>query len=730
MKPIGNPCAGPWRTAHLCLLLLGALLAGSMTPITSRAADDKDKEKDKTAAAFEPAPGDYNNSVTLGLGSYFVGGDQAQFMRRNQSSSGVIGGIEDFHFEQQAGKKGLFQLDGHALLNNHDYEVKFNLSQDDLGYLRAGYREFRTWYDGSGGYSTRSNVWVELYPDALSLDRREAWIEGGLTVPDWPTFTFRYAHETREGKKDSTIWGDYNLTPTATTAVSRGLLPAFLGIDESRHLFEADLKHTFGRTDAGIGMRYDAADIENSRNILRRLNEPKVVRAVTQTEQVDADLLNARGSTETRFNNKVLLTTGYSFTRLDTDIGGSRIFGPVYGSPFSPTYANRQRNDEGYFDLGGGSRSDQYVVNVNLMLTPSDNVVIVPSLRLEHQEQYGIAVFTETVVTNAATPAVLEGLQNVRNRDFTDVSQGLDFRFTGFTNWVLYARGEWLEGQGNLRERETERDDDTLVDLARTTDSDRWVQKYSVGANWYPLRQANFAAQYYLKMRQNEYDHLVDTAFYRPPTTNNLYPAFIKEHGFDTHDINFRTTWRPLANVTLVSRYDFQVSTIETRGDINNMGVKLGAVESAEATTHIFSQSISWSPLARLYLQGNISYVMDRTTTPAADIKGAATRLTQNADNEYWNATVTTGVVMSDKTDLQAQYYYYRADDFSDNSSVSVPYGADAEQHGVTVTYLHRIRKNLHWRLQYGYFKGTDAMAGGHNNYDAHLVYSSMQYLF
>ena len=48
-------------------------------------------------------------------------------------------------------------------------------------------------------------------------------------------------------------------------------------------------------------------------------------------------------------------TMGGAYTRLDTDVAGSRIYGPSYGSPLNPIYANRQNNDEGFYDLSGGS---------------------------------------------------------------------------------------------------------------------------------------------------------------------------------------------------------------------------------------------------------------------------------------------------------------------------------------------------------------------------------------
>ena len=86
--------------------------------------------------------------------------------------------------------------------------MKTAISHPDKGFIRAGFEQFRTWYDGSGGFSPRSNAWVTLYREDLALDRGAAWIEGGLTLPDWPIITLKYSYLFREGKKDSTSWGD------------------------------------------------------------------------------------------------------------------------------------------------------------------------------------------------------------------------------------------------------------------------------------------------------------------------------------------------------------------------------------------------------------------------------------------------------------------------------------------------------------------------------------------
>ena len=108
-------------------------------------------------------------------------------------------------------RKGLFKVDGHAIFDNDDYEVIAELSKPNVGYIRAGYTEFRTWYDGNGGVLPAQCLLAPPIPE-MHIDRGDAWAEIGLRLPNWPEITVRYSHQFRDGQKDSTIWGDTTLT--------------------------------------------------------------------------------------------------------------------------------------------------------------------------------------------------------------------------------------------------------------------------------------------------------------------------------------------------------------------------------------------------------------------------------------------------------------------------------------------------------------------------------------
>ena len=85
---------------------------------------------------------------------------------------------------------------------------------------------------------------------------------------------------------------------------------------------------------------------------------------------------------------------------------------------------------------------------------------------------------------------------------------------------------------------------------------------------------------------------------------------------------------------------------------------------------------------------------------------------------------------MDDKTDLQVQYTYYNADDYINNARFSQPYGSGAVQQSVTASISRRISNNLRLTLKYGYFTYHDITSGGHNNYNANLIYGSLQIRF
>lgn len=180
----------------------------------------------------------------------------------------------------------------------------------------------------------------------------------------------------------------------------------------------------------------------------------------------------------------------------------------------------------------------QHVGNLNLFTKLNDKLVLVPSVRIESRDTDGQSIYgTPAAPFTAST----YGAEN--ERSLLDVSEALDLRYTGVTNCVFYARGSWLQGSGDLSETLSNLSTATEVG-ARDTDDERTSQKYTAGANWYPFRRLSFGGEYYHKIRDNDYDHPLDTTSNLPGSFSR-YSAFLRAQNFTTDDFNFRVTWRP-----------------------------------------------------------------------------------------------------------------------------------------------------------------------------------------
>ena len=96
---------------------------------------------------------EYKNWIEVGVGGTWTSGDRAQFEQQHWiPGDQPYGGISDMHYEHSVGEKATLTIDGHALWDINDYDIKVELSQPNVGYIRGGYTAFRTWYDGNGGF--------------------------------------------------------------------------------------------------------------------------------------------------------------------------------------------------------------------------------------------------------------------------------------------------------------------------------------------------------------------------------------------------------------------------------------------------------------------------------------------------------------------------------------------------------------------------------------------------
>ncbi len=82
------------------------------------------------------------------------------------------------------------------------------------------------------------------------------------------------------------------------------------------------------------------------------------------------DLFSGHGITETRITDSLWFTTGYSYTTLQNDLSGTRIFGPIFDSAFGEPLPTLGSRDHAFIDLAGTAQDKEHVANANLFWMP------------------------------------------------------------------------------------------------------------------------------------------------------------------------------------------------------------------------------------------------------------------------------------------------------------------------------------------------------------------------
>ena len=708
--------------------------AGTFAATALRAGETTDGKAATTTTEETP---EYNNWIELGIGGTIVHGDDAQFEQEHRlPANTAYGGIQDLHFEQTFDKNALFSVDGHAIWDTNDYDITVQLSKPKLGYIKAGFTEFRSWYDGNGGFFPHNNVFFSPPVPEMYIDRGDAWIELGLRVPDLPEITIRYEHEFRQGMKDSTIWGDTALTGLAVQP-TRKIVPSFRDIDEKRDIFSFEASKTFGNTDVLLGMRYEHNTNDYSLNMERNAGQVGVVpsgeRKVTQTQDDDVDLFSGHAITLTRFSDSLWFTTGYSYTTLSNDLSGSRIFGLNFDSAFGEPVPTLGSRDHAFIDLAGTAQDREHLVNANLFWTPLESLAVVLGFRYTHQNLDTDSTFlAEEPVPNTPpfTPTnPANGFHfgpgiptsGAEDADYDRFAERLELRYTGIENWLFYFQGEWEEEWGHVDEFQTM----NLIEPSLDKDTNALYQKYTIGANWYPTIRLSLSGQYYHKI--SSYSDDIITA---------QFPRLINQD-WNVDDLNVRITFRPkipscLGTLALVTRYDFVHTSIDSQWGVFSDGELLAELESGEIKQHVITESINWNPVARFYLQADVSYTLNQTDTPANNISLAplTSPTVTNFRNDYWTVTSGIGYIIDDKTDFYSDFSFYCANDHFKNAAVAVPYGLGATEYTASATLTRQLTKQMRLLLRYGYYNYRDETSGGHNNYRAHSLYSGLQVRF
>ncbi len=652
-----------------------------------------------------------SGTVAVSGGGALLDGDRPAFQEYFRRKKDGYGGLEDFSLSRVT-DASLLRFEARIIPGNEDYRSSLRFEKFDAFYVEANYKQFRTFYDGSGGVFRPRNLSASYFDEALALDRSFFSLEIGTLVPDRPQIRLRYDRSTRDGTKDSIRWGESNLA--GAPFVPRAFIPSYLLVDETRDAFTAELSFRTDKANWKLAGRYERTTVKNRHVARRRIGEAQD-RYVTSTDGVSTDLFSGHGYYERIINENLRWSAGGLVTDIDSNLTGSKIYGGNPDAEYSASFARRQAGDVGYYGLIGQTRLKQYVGNLNAVYRPAKYWTIRPGVKYEHLRQSGGEDHIDTNFQGAALTAVQNQIQAASKNSWNELTEDLEIRFTRWSNLALDARAQLNQGTGALVEQSILLPAATPV-INRDTDYDRFGQRYTVNATWYIRPGLTLAAQYNYRLKLADYRSTIDSTS-NLTTSNNRYPSYLIDQDIASHDGNVRISWRPKSMLSFVTRYAHQQAV--TTSTFEN----LPAIDHGRLTRHIFTQTATWNPTARLFLTGAVNATYDQLKVPPH-------RFTMHSDNNYVNASLGAGYVLGKVTDLYLDLNHYRADNYTDNSDVTIPLNAGQTAQSGFLTWVRRHGDRLVYTAKYGYATNRDGTFGSFNDYTAHVFYGKVQYKF
>ena len=649
-----------------------------------------------------------------------VSGNARKFQEHQWVRRGFSEGVSDFRLAQKFTTGVSVVVEGRALTD--DYKVTLDVRKEDVSFARSGFEQSRKYYDDHGPYFPfRARGFATATPNIFSLDRDlhldrgKAFVEFGLTLPDWPRAVLGYEFQFRNGSEATEQWGPVTQT-TGGKAFTRHIYPARKNIDEDVHVLRLDVSHDIAGAHIEDNMRAEFFDLKTKRaNDIDFPAGQAYPAAFTTTRETHNQVQFANtlhGGKSIR--DWLFVSAGYLFTQLEADATLNQKTSDGAGRPAA--------------GFAGAAtdivlKESAHVFNANTLLGPWDGFTAALGVQNEWSEQRGfghqnladIDPNDPTSVDNAQPRLVASAI------DRLIVEENLVLRYTAIPATVLFAEAR-LRQERSAKFEELFGDHDFL----RDTDANINRQEYKTGFEASPWRWASLNASYKHKRHDS---HFHDERDEQPISTNGPslngpgYPAFIRSRATDSDLAEMRLTLRPVTWLKTTLSYQVGLTDYDTVTDpVHVVGINTpgGHIFAGEYDSATYSANVTVTPARRWYLSTTLSYQESRTRTAA---NGSLAVAPYRGDT--YSVLASSTFVLSERTDLVGSYSFSRARFGQHNFASGLPLGIDYDLHGVQLGVTHRINTNMTTGVQYGFFKYNEPTAHGFNDYTAHMIFGT-----
>ncbi len=633
------------------------------------------------------------------VGATTVSGDKQKFRELNWQDDGVKDGLEQFNFFQQTSPDTKLLLTGHVLPD--DYKIDLSVDRNDVGFVHSGWEEYRKYFDDTGGYFPALFPAAPSLGEDLHLDIGKAWVDFGLTLPDWPRMVLGYEYDYRVGNEASTEWSAVGTVP----GKARNIAPASTSVNEGVHIIKFDLDDEI----KGVAIE------ERFRGEFYKLNTGGTNAIFSQTPQNvnESDTYFQGANTlrlEKKFSDWFFGSAGYLYSKLDADSAFNLNSPALFQITTAPQITLEK---------------ESHVGNVNGLIGPLNGLVISTGVQAEWTRQHGFGAGTfdqqtPPPVTDSFVPFTLGS-----DYDETSVQENISLRYSKIPFTGLYAEARLEQhDMGQYDQFSAAQDILNKAVFLQHTDFSSRSSDLRFGFDTSPWRAVSFSAHYRRYEDDSSYDS--DPLVQPSPTA---YPTFIHSRDLLTDEVEAKLVLHPTAifKTTLSYQYhddtyDLDTGSYVTFGNVISPG---GELVSGEDHSHTFSINATLTPVPRLYLSATFSYEMSSLVT-AADGSPAVVPYRGDIYTILANGTY----VLSQSTDLFAGYFFSEANYGQNNFAAGLPLGIEYQRHSVQVGVSRRFKKNISAKLQYRFDYYDEPSNGGASNYRAHSVFGVLTFQF
>ena len=639
-------------------------------------------------------------SISPILGGTSVSGDKQKFREQYWQKEGLYTGVEEFELFKQTGPDTRWRLAGHELPD--DYKINLSLDQNDLGFIHSGWEQYRKYFDDTGGYDPLLVQPAPSLGENLYLDIGRAWMDLGLTLPDWPRIVLGYEYDYRRSNEATTEWGAVGANP----ATARNIAPASESINEDVHILKFDLSDEIKGIAIEDQFRGEFYHLSTGgTNTIFSLTPQSVNQGTTYFQGANTIRM------EKMFSDWFLGSAGYLYSKLDAD---------SFFTMSEPTLLQQVSVPQITLER------ESHVGNLNGLLGPFDGLVISSGVQVELSRQTGFG--TGTLDQQIAPPPftnLLIPFDESSDYDKQSIQEDLALHYSEIPFTSLFAEGRFE--QQNIGQSDQFAASQDILNKAVFSQHTAFSSQSSdlrFGFNTSPWRSIDFNARYRRYEDDSQYD---SDPLVQPVQT--AYPTFIRSRELTSDEVQAKLVLHLNSSLKTSLSYQYQATDygLDTSPYISfgNVISPGGQLLAGQDRSHIFSINATLTPRPRLYLSTTFSYQTSTTTTAA---NGSPAVVPYQGD--IYTVFASGTYIFSRTTDLFGSYAFSEANYGQNSFATGLPLGIQYVRHSVQIGLAHRFNQDISAKLQYRFDYYDEPSSGGANNYRAHSVFGVFTFRF